>query len=249
MTACRRGRSGARRPRAVKVKSARPPSSTATMPPRRARSGPAARSPGDRQNAAACYRADPEDPALGPAGAARSRAACAIRAGLAPFARGSKKAIEFRSNLFIDRQPGNAALAWRSPPHDLAPLAHAGTQSRQSSQKAPQAVRVRGVGDPDRRAPPPRGYASPARCCARSRSPAAGRPPGVEPRAQSRVIYLNPRRRARFLRPGNNAIRGARCRLRRRRADPEIAGWDVDRDTWSPTVAVARRGSATLRST
>jgi len=120
----------------------------------------------------------------------------------------------------------------------LAPLAHAAHPK--------QAVKPEGTASPfefvataipTASTSQPRGYSLARQVLpqlpARSRSPTALPAPGVEPRAQSRVIYLN--RDGAILRPGNNdSARQVSSVV----AEPtEIAGWDVDDDTWSTTVA------------
>ncbi|HEX3762368.1 MAG TPA: MYXO-CTERM sorting domain-containing protein [Kofleriaceae bacterium] len=73
-----------------------------------------------------------------------------------------------------------------------------------------------------------RGYA-----LARQVLPARATSPAAEQRAQSRVIYLN--RDGVLLRPGDNdSTRQISSVVS---VPTEIAGWDVDDDTWSDTVA------------
>jgi uncharacterized protein (TIGR03382 family) len=116
----------------------------------------------------------------------------------------------------------------------FAPLAHAAHPK--------QAVKPEGSASPFEfvataittdRAVHPRGYSLARQVLPAPAAAYAGAAPAASPRAQSRVIYLN--RDGVILRPGDND--SARQVSSIVNEPTEIAGWDVDDDTWSATVA------------
>lgn len=107
----------------------------------------------------------------------------------------------------------------------FAPLAHAGHPS-----PAQQAVKPEGTARPlefvaTDATPQSRGYSFARQVLAAQ--------PGASPTAQSRVIYLN--RDGALLRPGDNDSTRQVSSIVTETTD--IAGWDIDDDTWNDTVA------------
>jgi hypothetical protein len=109
----------------------------------------------------------------------------------------------------------------------FAPLAHAGHHLQPA---AVQAVKPAGTASPlefvaTDPTPQSRGYSFARQVLAAQ--------PGAAPTAQSRVIYLN--RDGALLRPGDN---DSTRRVSSIVTEPtDIAGWDIDEDTWNDTVA------------
>ena len=111
----------------------------------------------------------------------------------------------------------------------FAPLAHAG-HPQPGLRRPTQAVKSAGTARPlefvaTDATPGSRGYSFARQVLAAQ--------PGASPTAQSRVIYLN--RDGALLRPGDNDSTRQVSSIVSEPTD--IAGWDIDDDTWSDTVA------------